>query len=155
MAKNLTKKRNADVEPNFTEFGYLDGYYLKINYSQNIAFLVYDLDSLDGKRFETQMTVPSFHRLSPKFQDYQTPNELYKFIIKLIKENNFKITPSGEENLVLRLILKDNNEEEEEARIFLNNNEKKYNNKKNIQEYIEILINEIKRLRDSKGNIEI
>ena len=153
MSKNLTNKNLTDSETNSTEFGYLDGFYLKISYSQNIVISVYDLELLDGRRFEAQMTVSSLHRLSPKFNDFQTPKELYLFLIKLIKENNFKITPSGDTNLILRLVIKENNLEEE-ARIFLTNYERKYGNYKNTQEFITILINEIMRLKNSKGNID-
>ena len=47
----------------FKEFGYLDGYFLRISIaSTDIIFTVYNLEALDGKRYESQLTLSSLYK---------------------------------------------------------------------------------------------
>ena len=145
-----TFRVNADS--NFTEFGYLEGFYLKLSYAQNIAITIYNLELLDGKRYETQMNLPSLFKLSNKFKKLETTKEIYEFIKKTIKENNFKITPNSnnKDNLTFSLIVKEGYIQSE-IPFYLSNYDRKFGNYKHNIEYINILTNEITRLRNAKN----
>ena len=68
MSKNKVIKDYKRFESNYTEFGYIEGYYLKISYSQGLVICAYNLDLLDGKRFESQMSLTNLHKLYYKFK---------------------------------------------------------------------------------------
>ena len=60
MSINSQKiENNTNQDQNFTEFNYLDGFYLKISYTQSIIITVYNLDCLDGKREDEMIEINS------------------------------------------------------------------------------------------------
>ena len=151
MSNNYGSKTQNKNEPNYTEFEYLEGYYLNISYDQGITIFAYNLDLLDGKRFESQISLPSLFKLYYKFRELKTPKEIYLFIVELIKENHFKITPNND-NLILNLLIEENFGKTE-IPFHLSNYDRKFGNYKNNEEYIKILTNEILRLKNSKNEI--
>ena len=157
--KNATSKRSSintkselNLNPEFTEFSYLSGYNLRISCHNNLAIIAYNLETLDGERYEIQMNQLFLFKLSEKFKKLNAINNIYSYIIKLIKENHFRLI-SNPPYLSLILQIKDNIDYIQEIKINLMSNNKKSGYSKHAQEYLEILINEIKRLRNS-GKIE-
>ena len=151
MSKFFQEKENQDIEPNFTEFCYLEGYYLKISYTQGISLFAYNLEILDGKRYETQINLPSLFKLNYKFKELKTTKDIYKYIVKLIQNHNFKITQNND-NLMIKLLIKEDLENTE-VPFNLPVYDRKYGNYRNNEEYIKILTDEIIRLRKAKKEI--
>ena len=136
-----------------TEFNYLQGYYLKISYSKNtIMISAYNLEKMDGRRFESQLTITSLSKLNRVFQEMTKIRDIYNYMVRLIKDNNFKIGME-KDTLVLTLIIQEQFMKSD-AKIVLCNYDRKYGNSKNNQEYINILTNEIMRLKKTKNDTD-
>ena len=150
MRSSINTKSDLNLNPNFTEFNYLSGYNLRISCQNNIAITAYNLEALDGERYEIQMNQLFLFKLSEKFKKLNAINNIYSYIVKLIKENNFRLI-SSHPNLILILEVKENLDRIQEIKINLFANNKKFGNSKQVLEYIEILTNEIKRMRNSGG----
>ena len=150
---SINTKSDLNLNPEFTEFAYLSGYNVRISCKNNIAIIAYNLETLDGERYEAQMNQLFLYKLSEKFKKLNAINNIYSYIVKLIKENNFRIINSNS-NLILVLQVKEDLNNIQEIQINLISNNRKYGNFKYIQEYLEILINEIKRIRNSSGIIQ-
>ena len=88
-----------------------------------------------------------------KFKQLHSIRDIYDYIVKLIEENYYKITPDIT-NLKLTLLIRGNFNQNQEVQIYLTCFERKYGNAKNQQEYINILANEIKRLRSTSKIID-
>ncbi len=136
-----------------TEFNYLQGYYLKISYSKNTLMISsYNLEKMDGRRFESQLTIAGLSKLNRVFQEMTKIRDMYNYMVKLIKDNNFKIGME-KDNLVLTLIIQEKFMKND-AKIVLYNYDRKFGNSKNNQEYINILTNEIMRLKKTKNGTD-
>ena len=149
---SINTKSDLNLNPNFTEFSYLSGYNLRISCENYIAISIYNLEALDGERYEITMNQLFLYKLSEKFKKLNAINNIYTYIVQLIKENNFRII-NNPPNLTLALEIKEELDNIELIKINLITNNKKSGNSKYIQEYLTILINEIKRLRNT-GDIE-
>ena len=144
-----------DDNSNFKEFYNLSGFYLKLSHIQNeLEIIIYDIEELDGVRYELKINLNEIYHLSSIFKGYSTIQEIYKLIIKLINENNYSLKKlEKEKNKVIFLLkMKDilNNIKEiqfivAERKVIVNIN----NN-----EYISILINEIKQMRKNNKLID-
>ena len=150
---SINTKSNSNLNPDSVEFGYLSGYYLRLNCQNNIVITAYNLETLDGERYDAQMNQLFLHKLSEKFKNLNAINNIYSYIVKLIKEDNFKIINSPP-NIILVLQVKEDIQNSQEIKIILSNNNRKYGNFKYIQEYLGILTNEIKRIKNSGSIIE-
>ena len=153
IRSSINTKSDLNLNPEFTEFAYLSGYNLRITCQNNIAITAYNLETLDGERYEAQMNQLFLFKLSEKFKKLNAINNIYSYIVKLIKENNFRIINSNQ-NIILVLQVKEDLKNIQEIQINLISNNRKYGNSKYIQEYLSILINEIKRIRNSSGIIQ-
>ena len=91
MRSSINTKSDLNLNPNFTEFSYLSGYNLRISCQNNIAITAYNLETLDGERYEIQMNQLFLFKLSEKFKKLNAINNIYSYIVKLIKENNFRL----------------------------------------------------------------
>ena len=80
---------------------------IKISCQNNIAITAYNLETLDGERYEIQMNQLFLFKLSEKFKKLNAINNIYSYIIKLIKENHFRLI-SNPPYLSLILQVKDN-----------------------------------------------
>ena len=148
------KSSASNLYFDFKEFGYLEGYFLRISIaSTDIVFTVYNLEALDGKRYECQLTLSSLYKMNYKFKQLHSIRDIYDYIVKLIEENYYKITPDIT-NLKLTLLIRGNFNQNTEVQVYLTCFERKYGNAKNQQEYINILANEIKRLRSTSKIID-
>ena len=146
---NSVVKDYLSMTPNFTEFNYKEGYYIKIGYNnQNLVITVYNLDALDGRRFESQINLGALYKLNTKFKELKNIKSIYNYVVNFVKENNYKITPE-KDALTFKLLFKDYYIQSAEVTILLTNFERNFGNYKHNMEYINILTNEIKRLRES------
>ena len=129
-------------EANSKEYDDLNGYYSKISFIKDeFSIIMYNISSLEGIRYEFKMKRKELYNLTPAFKKLRKVYEIFKMIIEIIDENNYKII---KEDNKLKLILTINNSliEEKEITLLLNKNKK---NDKN--EYIRILSDSIKKLR--------
>ncbi len=90
----MSRIEKVDTNPNIDtiEFNYLLGFYLKISYSKSALIIsAYNLDLIDGKRYENQFTLATLYKLSDVFQDLQKMKNIYNYIVKSIKEKNLEL----------------------------------------------------------------
>ena len=150
---SINPKSNSNLNPDSVEFGYISGYNLRISCQNNVSITAYNLETLDGERYEAQMNLLFLHKLSEKFKNLKAINNIYSYIVKLIKEGNYKII-SSPPNIVLVLQITENIENSNEIKIVLSSINRKYGNFKYLQEYLGILTNEIKRIKNSGSIVE-
>ena len=137
-----------DDNSNFKEFYNLSGFYLKLSHIQDeLEIIIYDIEELDGVRYELKINLNEIYHLSSIFKGYSTKQEVYKLIIKLINENNYSLKKLEKEKnkMIFLLKMKDilNNIKEIQFIVAERKDIVNINN----NEYINILINEIKQMR--------
>jgi len=144
--KRFSTPKNDDTQ-NFKEFYNLYGYYLKLSHiKEELDIIIYDIEKLDGIRYELKIKLDEIYQLNEIFKAYSNIKEIYELMINLINGNNYSLKKDKNE-LTFSLKIKDilNNIKEIQFTI----GEKK--DKDNIinNEYINVLINEIKLLRNN------
>ena len=136
--KNNFISRKKEI---YNEFFYLRGYYLKIsNINQKIKIIIYNMDLLDSIRYKIEMNLNELHLLNKVFKSYNSIDQIYKDFIELIIKNKFEIKRNIMD-LILDLTLSDIFHNMFHVEILLKGN------KEDNNEYINILISEIKRMR--------
>ena len=143
----IEKSKNYD-NSNFKEFYNLSGFYLKLSHIQNeLEIIIYDIEELDGVKYELKINLNEIYHLDNIFKGYSTIQEIYKLIIKLINENNYSLKKlEKEKNKVIFLLkMKDILNNIKEIQFVMA--ERKDIVNINNNEYINILINEIKQMR--------
>ena len=141
-----------DDTPNFKEFYNLSGFYLKLSHMQDeLVIIIYDIEKLDGVKYELKIKLNDIYQLSSLFKGYSNIEEIYKLIIKLIDENNYSLKKEKNE-VIFILKMKDilNNLKEIQFIAAESNDKVNINN----NEYINVLINEIKQMRSNNKLIE-
>ena len=140
----MCDKKNNFISPKkeiYNEFFYLRGYYLKIsNINQKIKIIIYNMDLLDSIRYKIEMNLNELHLLNKVFKSYNSIDQIYKDFIELIIKNKFEIKRNIMD-LILDLTLSDIFHNMFHVEILLKGN------KEDNNEYINILISEIKRMR--------
>ena len=62
-----------DDNSNFKEFYNLSGFYLKLSHIQNeLEIIIYDIEELDGVRYELKINLNEIYHLSSIFKGYST-----------------------------------------------------------------------------------
>ena len=131
-------------EINYKEFENMRGYYLKLSYDIDyITIILYNTKILDGIKYEINFNKETFDRMSNIFKNLEI-REIYNKLIDILNEDNYKIKQSGSD-LLLTLITKDKKGNEKYFEFSLIKNSE-------INEYLKILSNEIKKLKNN-GNI--
>ena len=162
--------------PNFKEYKNLGGYYLKITYeNKELSILAKDIELLQQNQYEMKMNLNYFYSKNDIFKKYYDIEQIFKMIIDLINENNYKFN-KNEENLDFYLIIKETPTPKDEFSFLLfdeaeidpndennsineiilklfnknNNNNDNNNDKKDNSnnEYINSLLNEITKLQN-------
>ena len=73
---------------NIKEFVNLQGYYLILKYiDNNIIMIFYNIKDLDGIKYELKMKLDDIYKLNNIFKIFNSIEEIYNAIIKLIDEN--------------------------------------------------------------------
>ena len=127
----------------YKEFYNLNGYYVKIFYeNQKIIIRAYDINSLDGIKYECKKNINDI--LSNYFKN-NSIEEIIQKIIQMIENGKYALIKK-ENYILLSLIINDILKLQID---FLLNYDKKVNN-----EYIDILANEIRILRNNNKLIK-
>ena len=129
-------------EANSKEYDDLDGYYAKISFIEDeFSIIIYNIASLEGIRYELKMNKIELYKVTPAFKKLGKFYEIFKMIIEIIDEKNYKIIQEDDK---LKLILTVCNSliEEKEITLILKKNKKDDKN-----EYIRILSDSIRKLR--------
>ena len=137
-----------DDNSNFKEFYNLSGFYLKLSHIQDeLDIIIYDIEELDGVKYELKINLNEIYHLDNIFKGYSTIQEIYKLIIKLINENNYSLKKLEKEKnkMIFLLKMKDILNNIKEIQFVMA--ERKDIVNINNNEYINILINEIKQMR--------
>ena len=146
------KTPKSDDTANFKEFYNLSGYYLKLSHIKDeLDIIIYDIEKLDGVKYELKIQLNDIYQLDKIFRSYSNIKEVYEMMIKLINGNNYSFKKEKKE-LIFLLKIKDifNNVKEIHFITFESNDEVNIHN----NEYINILINEIKQMRNNNKLID-
>ena len=66
------------LDTNYKEYENLNGYYIKIIYiNKEFSIIAYNIDSLDGIRYEIKMKLKDLYKLSNIFKELRTIEEIY------------------------------------------------------------------------------
>lgn len=132
---------------NFREFYNFGQYYLKLSHNDKEELLIvcYDIDKLDGIRYETKTHIQQIYNLNSIFKQYANIKDIYELILDLIKDNQISLSLNPENNLLFSFTITDIKRNNHKVDIVLVNN----SNDNNSKEYINILTNEIISLRKS------
>ena len=77
------------IHPSNKEFVNLQGYYLILKHTnKDIIIIIYNIDELDGIRYELKMSLDDIYNLNNIFRVFKSIKEIYDAIIKLIADNN-------------------------------------------------------------------
>ena len=141
---------NGNFLKDFKEYTNLKEYYLKIMQDMKyIEIIVYNIQLLDGVRYKIKVDLEDIHSLNSMFKCFSNIKEAFNAIIKLIDNNNYKISKQ-EDDLIFLLTIKNIFNESNKIQFVLR---KDNDNDNNMNEYINILSNEIREIR--KKNDEI
>ena len=139
---DLITPEEEEDKLNYKEF-FLEEYYLKIGYfNEKIFIIVYNIEKLDGIRYEINIKLENIYKLNDIFKSFNNIEEMYIGFLKLINENKYMIK-MDENNIIFSFILTDILNNKKEINFTLKNNKIENN------EYINILSNEIKKLRNN------
>ena len=80
---------------------------MKLSHIQDeLEIIIYDIEELDGVRYELKINLNEIYHLSSIFKGYSTIQEIYKLIIKLINENNYSLKKLEKEKNKMIFLLK-------------------------------------------------
>ena len=128
------------LNTDYKEYDDLNGYYVKIIYvNEDLSIIMYNIDSLEGIRYEIKINIKELIKISKIFQQLGRIDEIYKIIIDSLDENKFEITQKINS---LKFTLKIEDSQNKEIGFILHKN-----NKDNKNEYIKILSDSIIKLR--------
>ena len=141
------------VKENYSnEFYNYGDYYIKLycNDNEELNIICYNMEKLDGIRYEIKMNIQQIYNLSNIFNQYNNIKDVYDLISEFIKEKKCNIELNSEKNLNFSFIIADIKRNNRKIEFILVN--KDCNNTK---EYINILSNEIRNLRKNNNMKEI
>ena len=135
---------------NFKEFYNFEDYYIKISYNdiEDLFIVCYNIEKLDGIRYEFKMNIKEIYNLNNIFRQYTNIKDIYELILDLIIQKNYSIKTNSKNDLIFSFNITDINRNNKTVEFILN---KSSNN--NSEEYINILSNEIKNLRKLREEI--
>ena len=131
------------------EYYDLGKYYLKLFYTDddNLDIICYNMEILDGIKYELTKNIQEIYEISSIFRQFTNIKDLYEFIIDLINDNKYVIKNGNDNNLFFNLTISDIKSNNHLIKLVL------YHEKNNYtQEYINILSNEIKNMREINEN---
>ena len=145
----LTSIAKENYSDEFYNYG---DYYIKLNCNDNeeLNIICYNMEKLDGIRYEIKMNIQQIYNLSNTFNQYNNIKDVYDLISEFIKEKKCNIELNSEKNLNFSFIIADIKRNNRKIEFILVN--KDCNNTK---EYINILSNEIRNLRKNNNMKEI
>ena len=129
-----------EINNEYKEY-YDSNYYLKIIFdNEYIIIRVYNLKKLDGIRFEKKLNSHEILLINNDIKD------IYNKMTNSIKEKKYEIKEKGDNMIILTIFIDNNKEKEEKLDIELLATLKNV-----LEEYYNILIHEIKKMKKNKG----
>jgi len=131
------------------EYYDLRKYYLKLFYTDDdkLNIICYNMEILDGIKNQLTKNLQEIYEMSTIFRQYTNMKDLYEFFIDLINDNKYEIKNGNDNNLVFNLTISDIKGNNHLIKFIL------YHEKNNkTQEFINILSNEIKNMREINEN---
>ena len=131
------------------EYYDLGKYYLNLFYTDDdkLNIISYNMEILDGIKYQLTKNLQEIFEMSTIFRQYTNMKDLYEFIIDLINDNKYEIKNGNDNNLTFNLTINDIKGNNHLIRFIL------YHEKNNnTQEFINILSNEIKNMREINEN---
>ena len=184
LSKSLINAGNSYISfnsLNFKEYKNLGGYYLKLALeNKELSILAKEIEFFQQKEYEMKMNLNDFYSKNDIFKKYHNLEQILEMIIELIDGKNYKIK-KNEENLDFCLIIKEDSAPKDEFSFLLfeendaapheeNNstneiifklackdngiNNINSNKKDNNSEYINSLLNEIKKLQNTISDLK-
>ena len=143
MNSNQGTTPKGNNHSKYKEF-YKNSYYIKIevNNSQEISFIIYNIELLDSIKYQIKLQLKEFYYLSKTFKMYDTIEEIFNVLIELINNNNYEINKD-----TIRFIIADVFQKRKEI-------EMKLNKEDDNNEYLKILSKEIKNKNDIIKNLQ-
>ena len=142
-----SQEEGDSIEPiktGFKEYDNLNGYYIKIFYEEdNLSIVIYNIDLLDGIRYEFNNNVKELFKLSNVFKKLGKIEEIFKAIIDIIDENNYTIIKK-DDKLLFTLKTEESQNKDKEISFMLS---KKLKDNKN--DFIKIISESLKKLKIS------
>ena len=133
----------SELKHNLKEY-YSQNHYLKILFeSESITIRVYNLNTLDGNRYEKRF---NSHDIVSLFDNLKINNlkEIYDKLIISLNENKYEFEGNFANYIILIIYLKNNKDKEEKIKIKLDISKKHI-----LDEHNKILIHEIKKLKEN------
>ena len=131
----------------YKEFYNYGDYYVKLCINkEELSIVCYNMDKLDGIRYETKTNLQKIYNINSIFRQYTNIKDIYELLLDLLKEHNCNLELNPQKNLVLSFTITDIRRNSIKIQLILNNNEDN-----NTKEYINILSNEIKNLRNNNN----
>ena len=153
MSKNEIKGETGETpglcDMDSKEYEDLNGFYINISYRDDIfSIIVYNLELLDGKKFEVEIEYDDLLKKHNILKYYRTMPKMFDFFNDIIEKNNYKIIQE-EKFLKFYFYLADNNSNKEVDNIgFI----LKIDKRKDKNEYINFLCKSLRKSRSE--NIE-
>ena len=146
-----TQEEGDSIEPiktDFKEYNNLNDYYIKVIYEEdNLSIIIYNIDLLDGIRYEFNNNVKDLFKLSNVFKKLGKIEKIFKAIIDLIDENNYTVIKK-DDKLLFTLKIEESQNKDKEISFMLS---KKLKDNKN--DFIKIISELLKKLRISYNTI--
>lgn len=135
----------CDTIVKFQEFYDIGDYYIQITYygNEEISIVCYNTDKLDGIRYQKNLDIQQFYNINNIFRQYTNINDIYELILDLIKEKKCSFSMSSENVLCFSFTITDIKRNNRKVEITLTNHNS------NTKEYIKILSNEIRTIRNN------
>ena len=138
MEKNI----QMDNKPNeYNEYFYLGKYYLKLGYNDNeIIINCYNTELLDAISYESKFNIIEYQKMNDTQKTYTDINDIYNLIKKNISEGHYQID------------IKNNSEIDFDIKGISKLKLIKNNNIKINNEYLYVISNEIRNLKNNYNN---
>jgi Leucine-rich repeat (LRR) protein len=129
----------------------INGYSIKLSFvEQKLTMIIYDIENLDGKQYKKILTLNELYSLNKNLQIIYSIEQLFDDLKKLIEENKCTLE-KNENSIIFSFVITDIHNEKNQIKISLiENNNKVLDKNYESNEYIGILSNEIKSLRENQ-----
>lgn len=136
------------IKTGFKEYDNLNGYYIKIIYEEdNLSIIIYNIDLLDGIRYEFNNNIKELFKLTNVFKKLGKIEEIFKTITDIIDENNYTFI-KRDDKLFFIIKIEESQGGDKEISFMLS---KKLKDNKN--DFIKIISESLKTLKISYNNI--
>ena len=139
LGSSITPENRANSLVDFKEYNNLNEYYIKVGYnnSNELIIVIYNTELLNNFRYEMKKGLEAIQSGNKYFKSNNHISDIYKLITNFINENKYKIKQNANDTITLTL-----------NKIIDFN----LNCHKNQNEYLQVLSNQIRNLRNKNNN---